>query len=180
MDEPLRTEIRTAEAADAEQLSQLMRDTFFAAYGHCSSPDNVATFLAKHYSAARQLAEITDPNLLTFIASGPGDAWAGFAQLRTGASAPGEVRLSKPAEVARFYFSPSHHGNGFAGQLMQRLMHEAETRGSDGLWLNVWQQAPQPIRFYTKHGFRIVGTSVFPVGADAQQDWLMQRDFAAA
>jgi ribosomal protein S18 acetylase RimI-like enzyme len=39
----------------------------------------------------------------------------------------------------------------------------------------VWQEAAQAIRFYQKHGFEIVGRSVFMVGDDPKEDWVMKQ-----
>jgi GNAT superfamily N-acetyltransferase len=165
--------IRPAVPADAAGLCALMRDTFVAAYGHCTDPRNLALFLARHYSPEIQRAEIEDAHGLTLLA-GQGTDWAGFAQLRFDGAAGDGVTLARPVEVGRFYLAPAWHGRGVAAQLMRRAREEAARRGADGLWLNVWQQAPQAIRYYGKEGFRIVGRSVFPVGEDPQQDWVMQ------
>ncbi|MBC7990564.1 MAG: GNAT family N-acetyltransferase [Luteimonas sp.] len=169
--------IRAALAAEAERLSDLMRSTFLDANGHCSTPANVAAFLDAVYSPATQRREIADPDILTWIVESPhgGGAWAGFAQLRFATRAPEEVGLRHPVELGRIYLAPSFQGRGLARTLMLHLCDEARRRGADGLWLNVWQEATQAIRFYTKHGFRIVGRSIFTVGDDPKDDWVMVR-----
>ena len=52
--------LRRARDSDANALSALMRDTFRDAYGHCSSPANVARFLDAHYRPALKQREIAD------------------------------------------------------------------------------------------------------------------------
>lgn len=171
--------LRDAVTSDAGRLSALMRETFVAANGHCSTADNVAIFLDQVYTPERQRAEIGDPNTLTLIVELPsGGQWAGFAQLRFTSPAPMEVTLSRPVELGRIYLSPAFQGQGLATQLMQRLYDETRGWGGDGLWLNVWQEATHAIGFYTKHGFRIVGKSIFTVGDDPKDDWVMVRGFA--
>ncbi|HEY0660103.1 MAG TPA: GNAT family N-acetyltransferase [Lysobacter sp.] len=171
----MRATFRTARVEDAQRLSALMRETFIAAYGHCSSPENVAAFLDMVYSTQRQRAEIADGNVVTLIAEIDDVSWAGFAQLRFAVAAPNSVTLACPAELGRIYLSPAYHGQGVAAGLMQRSIGIARARGCDGLWLNVWQEAPQAIRFYGKHGFEVVGRSVFVVGVDPKDDWVMQK-----
>ena len=39
---------RLAEAADAPALARFMTRNFLAAYGHCSTPANVAAAVAEH------------------------------------------------------------------------------------------------------------------------------------
>lgn len=170
-------DIRVAEAADAARLSVLMRDTFFAANGHASTPENIAAFLAATYHAERQREEILDPDILTLVVEAPASGtWAGFAQVRFATPPPPEVVLARPVELGRLYLSQAFHGQGLAAPLMQRIVAEARARGGDGLWLKVWQEAPQAQRFYGKHGFRIVGRAVFVVGDDPKDDWVMVRE----
>ena len=73
---------------------------------------------------------------------------------------------------------------GVGKALGARLLTEAEAaaraRGRAGLWLNVWQKAPQAIAFYRRQGFDIVGTNDFHVGDDPQLDWVMAKRFDVA
>jgi len=173
--------IRNAVAADATLLSAMIRKTFAAASGHRSTPANVAAYLDQVCSPDRQHAEIDDPDMLTLIVEAtPGADWAGFAQLHFGAAAPVDVELARPVELARIYLAPEFHGQGLGSRLLQRLCDEARSRGSDGIWLSVWQNANQAIEFYTDHGFEIVGRSSFAVGSESKDDWVLELVFAAA
>lgn len=174
-------EIRTATPDDAARLRDLMRDTFIASNGHASTPENIDAFLAATYNEGRQRDEIADPDVLTLIlAPSPGDAWAGFAQLRFATIPPPEVVLSRPVELFRLYMAPTFHGRGAAAALMRRVVEETRARGGDGLWLNVWQESAPTQRFYAKQGFRIVGRSQFILGDDAMDDWVMMRELGPA
>jgi ribosomal protein S18 acetylase RimI-like enzyme len=52
---------------------------------------------------------------------------------------------------------------------------EAERRNADTLWLAVWQEAARPIEFYSKAGFRVVGTTTFEFGDHVDADFIMAR-----
>lgn len=166
--------IRPARLADAAGLSTLMRRTFLAANGHCSSPENVAAFLEATYQPELQAREIRDPDTLTLIVE-QDSQWAGFAQLRWGTTPPPEVAPLPAVELGRIYLDAAFHGRGIAAQLVANLLVAASLRGSRSVWLNVWQEAGQAIRFYQKHGFQIVGQSVFNVGDDPKDDWVMAQ-----
>ena len=43
------------------------------------------------------------------------------------------------------------------------------------MWLTVWQESSQAIRFWRKHGFQLVGRSIFHVGDDPKEDWVMAQ-----
>lgn len=171
--------IRPARPTDAALLSALMRRTFLAANGHCSTPENVARFLEAVYQPGIQEAEIRDPDTLTLIVEQDGQ-WAGFAQLRWGSRPPPEVSVLPTVELGRIYLDAAFHGRGIAAQLVANLLAAAVVRGSRSVWLNVWQESAQAIRFYQKHGFQIVGRSVFTVGDDPKQDWVMTQALPSA
>jgi len=164
--------IRAAVAADAAALARNMTDWFLAAYGHASDAANTAAFVAANFDAARQAAEIADPDVVTLLVEADG-AMVGYVQLRFATPAPASVTGADPAELGRFYFAPAFHGRGVAAELLQAAFDVARERGRRRLWLMAWQEAPQAIRFYEKHGFAKVGTAVFLVGEDRKADWVM-------
>jgi ribosomal protein S18 acetylase RimI-like enzyme len=166
--------IRPARLADAADLSVLMRRTFLAANSHCSTPENVEAFLGATYRPELQAHEIRDPDTLTLIVEQDGQ-WAGFAQLRWGTLPPAELSPLPAVELGRIYLDAAFHGRGIAAQLVANLLAAASLRGSRSVWLSVWQEAAQAIRFYQKHGFKIVGRSVFMIGDDPKEDWVMAQ-----
>ena len=167
--------IRPARPADAAELSALMRRTFVAANGHCCTVENMAAFLESKYRPELQAREIRDPDTLTLIVEQDGH-WAGFAQLRWGTTPPVEVGPLPAVELGRIYLDAAFHGRGIAAKLVANLLVAAHLRGSRSVWLSVWQEAAQAIRFYRKHGFEIVGRTVFMVGDDPKDDWVMTQE----
>ncbi len=165
---------RLAGSGDAEALAGFMTRNFLAAYGECSTPANVAAAVAKHYGIDAQRRQIADSARLNLLVECQGRL-AGHAQLRFGGSAPPEVAPLPGVEIARFYVDVDFHGRGIAQAMMSEVRRHAAEAGGASLWLSVWQQQPQAIRFYEKEGFRIAGTLVFVVGDDPKDDWLMLR-----
>ena len=43
------------------------------------------------------------------------------------------------------------------------------------MWLDVWEENPRAIAFYTKWRFAVVGRQDFVLGSDVQHDLLMSR-----
>jgi ribosomal protein S18 acetylase RimI-like enzyme len=163
---------RLATAADAAGLADFMSRNFLAAYGDCSTPANIAATIDKHYGLEAQARQLTDPRLANLLVEYDG-MLAGHAQLRFGGAAPEMVEPLPSAEIGRFYVDTRFHGRGVAQAMMAKVRELAGERGARSLWLSVWQQQPQAIRFYEKEGFRIAGTLVFEVGDDPKDDWLM-------
>ena len=163
---------RIAASADAQALAEFMTRNFLAAYGDCSTPANVAATVAKHYGLEAQQRQLADPSRINLVAESAGRL-AGHAQLRVGGSAPPEVAPLPGVEIGRFYVDVDFQGRGIAQAMMAETRRLARGRGGASLWLSVWQEQPQAIRFYEKEGFRIAGSLVFEVGDDPKDDWLM-------
>ena len=163
---------RIAGASDAPALAEFMSRNFLATYGNCSTPENVAATVAKHYGLEAQQRQLDDGTRLNLVLEREG-AIAGHAQLRLLSDTPAPVRPLPTAEISRFYIDGAFHGQGLAQQMMAEVRRLAAARGARSLWLSCWQEQPQAIRFYEKEGFRIAGTLVFEVGDDPKDDWLM-------
>lgn len=165
-------DFRLAEAADAAALGEFMVRNFLAAYGHCSTPGNIQAAIHEHYGEAAQLQQIEDPSRWNLLALHGGE-WAGHAQLKSVDAVPEGVTMHPAVELSRFYVDVSFHGRSVAQAMMEKVKARARELGARSIFLSVWQDQAQAIRFYTKEGFTIKGTLVFMVGDDPKDDWLM-------
>lgn len=165
--------IRRGTAADNTLLAELGALTFLAAFAADNTPENMAAYLAEHFSPAQQAAELADPATTFLIAEQDGEA-IGYARLKTG-PAPECIRGERPIEIVRFYAHPQRIGHGIGAALMQACLDEAARQGCDTIWLDVWERNPRAIAFYEKWGFAVVGEQDFRLGDDLQHDLLMSR-----
>lgn len=166
---------RIANTGDAPALADFMSRNFLATYGHCSTPENIAAAVAEHYGLSAQLRQIGDATRVNLLAETPDGALAGHAQLQFEGKTPSPVAPLPAADVARFYVDLPFHGCGVAQAMMDEVVRIAAGRGMRALWLSVWQEQPQAVRFYEKAGFAKAGALVFVVGDDPKDDWLMVR-----
>jgi GNAT superfamily N-acetyltransferase len=88
------------------------------------------------------------------------------------------VQSDAAVELLRFYVDPRWHGRGVAQLLMQHVREAARKLGAHDLWLSVWERNPRAMAFYTKSGFRDVGSKDFFVGTDRQSDRVMVAHLA--
>lgn len=166
-------QLRVATADQAAALAQVMERTFRATFGESTAEEHMAEHCRSSYREAIQRAEIVDPDITTLLCL-EGESIAGFVQVRSG-ERPACVAASRPVELHRIYVDAPWHGKGVAALLMQAALDDAGKRGSDGVWLGVWENNPRAIRFYAKFAFVEVGEHIFHVGSDAQRDLLMSR-----
>jgi ribosomal protein S18 acetylase RimI-like enzyme len=165
--------IRQATRHDARQLSLLAEQTFRDTFAAMNTAENMDLHCQTNYSEQIQTGEIADPARLTLL-SVDGDKLIGFVQLRWG-GAPDCVKANAPGEIQRLYVAKDWHGQGVAQELMAASIEALKGRGSDVVWLGVWERNPRAIAFYRKLGFVEVGDHVFPLGTDPQRDIVMAR-----
>jgi diamine N-acetyltransferase len=165
--------IRRANRLDAMSLSQLAERTFRETFGGMNTAENMDIHCRTSYGESIQVIEISNSNMVTLLAEHR-DELVGFAQLR-GGSAPDCVRGSVPGEIHRLYVASDWHGKGVAQTLMNACIEEIKGRGSDVVWLGVWERNPRAIAFYIKLGFVELGDHVFRLGNDPQRDIVMAR-----
>jgi ribosomal protein S18 acetylase RimI-like enzyme len=169
---------RLAGPGDAQALGEFMARNFVAAYGHCSTPANIAAAIDEHYGEQAQARQIADATRCNLIAEGDAGTWLGHAQLHFDGPMPALVEPRPAAEVARFYVDTAFHGMGVAQAMLLEVERIARSRGAVALWLSVWQEQPQALRYYEKSGFVRAGSLVFVVGDDPKDDWLMVKPLA--
>ena len=131
-----------------------------------------------NYSESIQAAELSSPHIVTLLSEQSGKL-IGYAQL-CWSDAPDCVAGKSPGEIHRLYVDEEWHGKGVEQELMQASLDEMKIRGSDVVWLGVWESNPRAISFYSKFGFVEVGDHVFTLGNDPQRDIVMALSLARA
>ena len=171
-------EITTATAADAAQLAAVAAVTFPLACPADSLPEDIERHIATQLSAERFTASIESPRH-TILCLREGDRIGGWSMVvldqPTDRDVLAALSISPTVELSKFYVHPDHHGAGAAAALMQRTLELAAGSGLPGVWLGVNQENARALRFYTKHGFRRVGTKRFRLGDRFEDDFSMEQ-----
>jgi len=165
--------IREARPSDARPLSKMAEATFRATFAGMNTPENMDAHCRASFGESLQAAEIIDPGMVTLLCESEGEL-VGFAQLRWG-EPPACVSGEKPGELQRLYVAERWQGKGAAQSLMDACLGQMKRKGSDVIWLGVWEHNPRAISFYAKYGFMEVGDHTFALGADPQRDIVMSR-----
>ena len=165
--------IRIATAHDAVGLSALAERTFRETFSATNTASDMDAYCATAFRTDIQQRELEDPATLTLVAENSSSLVA-YVQLVAN-KGHDAVQARRPIELKRFYVDSQFHGTPLAPALMRASNDCAKELGADVMWLGVWEHNPRAIRFYEKHGFRIVGEHVFTVGADPQRDLVMSR-----
>jgi diamine N-acetyltransferase len=164
--------IRYGTTEDARMLSELGARTFYDTFAEDNTPENMAAYLKKSFSPDIQRNELSQPDMIFLIAESEGNP-IGYAQLILN-SRDETITGARPLEIRRIYASQEYLGKGVGKELMLATLIEARRRGCDCVWLGVWEKNQRAIDFYKKWGFREVGTQLFSVGDDPQNDFVME------
>lgn len=164
-------QFRSATPEDAVEIAEFMTRNFLAAYGHSSSPENIQKAVQDYYGVDAQRADLANDRIINCLCI-IDNKIAGLAQVKP----PKPDTDPHHFELSRFYVDALYHGKGIAPALMQETLDTIRARSARSLWLSVWQGSQQAIRFYQKQGFVISGDTIFMIGGDPMNDWLMTKD----
>ena len=168
--------IRQAVPEDAELLTDLAFKTFWDAFAAHpkNAPHDLADYMRKAFSFEQIERELNDPKSSFQLAEIEGEL-AGYSKLIFDNIEPG-ITAERPVELNRLYSHQSFLGQGVGQMLINKCFETAAEKGSDVMWLGVWEYNPRAQRFYEKNGFRVVGQHLFLLGTDPQTDLLMQKE----
>jgi len=166
--------IRAAGPGDAGWLAGFAARQFDAAYAEDNAPADMADYCALNFTEPRFAALLADPATRTLVAESRGEPIA-YAVVRRSASPPEGVGEVPATELARLYLDAAWHGSGLASAMLAEAERSAIEWRASTVWLTVWSRNPRAIRFYRKHGYDIVGSMQFRLGAELQEDHLMIR-----
>lgn len=158
---------RPATPGDAQALSRLAGRTFANACPPHTPAAAIVAHIASHLTPQQFLADMALTRIFVVDAGGE---LSGYLMLAFG-SPPIATTWRDPIELRRIYVDDP--GSGVAAALMATALEQA--RGHDVIWLGTNQLNDRAIRFYTKHGFAIVGNRTFMVGGVEEADYVMAR-----
>ncbi|GAA3344566.1 GNAT family N-acetyltransferase [Amorphoplanes nipponensis] len=175
---------RRAVPADAAELHELAARTFGLATPPGTLAADIDAFVAAHLARASFEGYLADPARILLVAEDDG-TMAGYAMLVGGPIADPDLAVVVGAavdppggaaiELSKFYVAAENHGSGIAATLMTATLAAAAATGARLCWLGVNQRNARAARFYAKHGFEIIGTKRFLVGAVWHDDHVRAR-----
>lgn len=162
--------IRPAGISDFIHLRHLSVDTFVRAYASFNTDEDMQNYLSANFSEEKLREEITDPNLVYFLAFS-GDELVGYVKLNLHPGSKGGA--NNPVEIARLYSHPEKTGKGIGKAILNVVEEYARSKKHDAVVLDVWQKNFRAVNFYQREGFTICGLTQFVLGKDVQDDFVM-------
>ncbi|WP_108804357.1 GNAT family N-acetyltransferase [Aquimarina sp. Aq107] len=170
---PLELKIINVLPKDSRKLLEIGRQTFYDAFGppH-NTPENIDYYLNQSFTLEKITSEILNPESQFFFALHKGEI-IGYFKLNTG-KAQTELIKGESIEIERIYVVKEYQGKGIGQQLFDTIILIAKRQKKDFIWLGVWDENTDAIRFYERNGFETFDKHSFMLGTDKQTDIMMK------
>ena len=157
---------------DLEKLQKIGRKTFEETFSESNSEENMKNYLEEGFSKEKLTAELNNKDSEFYFAILK-DEVIGYLKVNFGESQT-ELKDSKALEIERIYVSKEFHGKSVGQLLYDKAIEIAKQKGSEYVWLGVWEENPRAIGFYKKNGFVEFDNHIFRLGDDEQTDIMMK------
>lgn len=166
--------IRRATVADAKNVAELGRETFWNAHEAVVPEADLSAYLDQAFSLERVTSELSNTANIFHLAEDGGRA-VGYSKIIHDFSHD-LINRADVTKLERIYFLPSHHGTGAAQELFALNQGLARAKRQSGIWLTVWVGNERAIGFYGRNGFKSVGETLFKIGGIAHPNYVMLSD----
>ncbi len=157
---------------DLEKLQKIGRKTFEETFSESNSEENMRNYLEEGFSKEKLIAELKNKDSEFYFAILK-DEVIGYLKVNFGESQT-ELKDNKALEIERIYVSKEFHGKSVGQILYDKAIEIAKQKGSEYVWLGVWEENPRAISFYKKNGFVEFDKHIFRLGDDEQTDIMMK------
>jgi ribosomal protein S18 acetylase RimI-like enzyme len=157
-----------------KQLAAFSSQAFYDAYAYANTPEDMQQYMEEHFTEEEIAKEIAAKNTFIFLAVEE-EKILGYVKLGT-ATGPEQLQGKRAIEIERFYVDKKLQSKKIGAALMKFLLDFAKEQGKEIVWLGVWKRNPRAVAFYEREGFRKFGETIFTLGRDLQQDFLMMRE----
>lgn len=165
---------RTPTLNDIEAICFLSEKTFRDTYSEFNTPENMEEHIARNFSRHQIEIELQDADCQYFIIESDTKIVA-FAKLQKEHSTTG-LEGKNVVEIERFYVDKNQQGQQLGRKLMEYCVEWANENNFETIWLGVWENNTNAIKFYQKMGFDFLSKHTFVLGTEEQTDFTMKKD----
>lgn len=153
------------------ELVEISISTFRETYAHNTSAKDLEDYISKSFSPDTLKKEIQNP-CIHYQLIVTSNEILGYSKLEEHLP-PVSIPNSKVIELARIYLRKKYWNQGLGEPFLNQQFEVSRQLNMTGIWLSVWIENKQALRFYEKHGFQTIGEQTFMVGDDPQKDIIL-------
>lgn len=162
------------QTTDINELQKLAIRTYTAAFGHKNDSGVLEKYFDTAFTKIELQRQLENTYSYWYFAK-QNDNIAGYLKLNV-QTAQTEFQEEKGLEIERIYIDIPFLSNGYGSKLINFSILKARELEKNYIWLGVWEENPEAIRFYKKHKFEIIGTHDYDMIAEIQTDFIMRRN----
>lgn len=166
-------QFRLANFEDAAAIRQLSEKTFRDTYTVYNTPENMEQHVAKNFTLGQIEKELQQVDSQYIIIALDGEIIA-FAKLVKNHSTKG-LEGKNVVEIERFYVDKTLQGQQLGRKLMDFCVEWSIENNFEIIWLGVWENNANAIKFYQKMGFEFLDKHTFVLGTEVQTDFTMKK-----
>ncbi|WP_299766123.1 GNAT family N-acetyltransferase [uncultured Dokdonia sp.] len=159
---------------DINTLRTLATRTYTNAFAHKNKPGVLEKYVVYAFAKAHLEKQLLAPDSYWYFMQ-QNDTIIGYLKLNIG-NAQTEFQDKNGLEIERIYIDSPYVNQGFGKKAIDFSISEALKLEKNYIWLGVWEENPDAIRFYKRCGFKITGTHHYDMIAEIQTDYIMQYD----
>ena len=159
---------------DLIELQKISIETFNDTFAEQNDSNNLKEYLIEAYHLEKLKREMMNSNSRFFFIYLDNQI-VGYLKVNID-SAQTEKIDENGLEVERIYIRKEYKRHALGRQLLEFAIDLANKERRKLIWLGVWEENENALRFYQTFGFRQIGTHDFYVGMDKQTDLIMAKE----
>ncbi|RQM97608.1 GNAT family N-acetyltransferase [Staphylococcus warneri] len=167
-------QIREVSIEEVETLQKIAIDTFYETFGPYYTDDNLQKYFDSAFNIETLKKELQEPLSFYYFFTEDDDI-VGYTKFNVD-DAQTEPHGPDYLEVQRIYFYQSHQGGGRGKKFIDLAVEKAKAYKKSKIWLGVWENNPQAIKFYESRGFVETGHHEFITGDVVDRDITMEKE----
>ena len=164
--------IKECSMQDIEKIKSISEKTFYETFSSENTKEDMENYLKENFSYEQIESEVKNNASKFYIVEHDKEAVA-YMKLNFD-KAQTEKDHHNTLEVQRIYVLQEYKGNRIGKRLIEKAIEIGRDNQLNYIWLGVWENNMNAIKFYEKQGFEKFSTHVFKLGEDEQTDYLMK------
>lgn len=164
--------IKECDLEDIEKIKCISEKTFYETFANENTREDIENYLKENFSYEKLESEIKNNGSRFYIVENNEEVVA-YMKLNFD-KAQTETEHDNTLEVQRIYVLQEYKSKHIGKRLIQKAIEIGRNNNLNYIWLGVWENNINAIRFYEIQGFQKFDTHIFKLGEDEQTDNLMK------
>ena len=160
--------IRECSLKDIEKIKLISEKTFYETFCDENSEEDMENYLKENFSYEQVEREIKKEGSIFYIVENKDEVLA-YMKINFDKAQTEEGYLNT-LEIQRIYILQEYKGRKIGKRLIEIAKNIAKKNELNYIWLGVWENNFNAIKFYEKQGFKKFATHIFKLGDDEQTD----------